>query len=361
MYIFAITLFADICVNMDNLSIATDDGCIFAGIFVVIFKAMNYQIRRKDIMKLLDDMLKCADELCRFSDVDYVREIIKTYQAYNKVIFYGFNVLGVVLGVALLFFSPVENDLPIRAQYPFDTAISPWHEIGFGIETFAVCGGLLGIIAMDSITVTMCSFITALFYIVNVNFENCTSETPRDADKISEKYRCDNVVYNGKKSNNTFLYRYKTYLRLHQRLVSVTNDYNKTYSSSMFVQMLSSTSMICLTGFQAVVVGGQSSDIMKFGIYLTAAISQLLYVCWIGNELNYSSSVLDRSLWLSGWHHERLTNIAQVFTLSTMSSRQSITLKAGVFYVLSLQTFITIIRRSYSIFTLLNNMHVVNV
>lgn len=34
----------------------------------------------------------------------------------------------------------------------------------------------------------------------------------------------------------------------------MTNDYNETYSSSMFVQMLSSTSIICLTGFQAVVV-----------------------------------------------------------------------------------------------------------
>ncbi|XP_076544416.1 odorant receptor Or1-like [Osmia lignaria lignaria] len=124
----------------------------------------------------------------------------------------------------------------------------------------------------------------------------------------------------------------------------------------MFVQMLSSTSIICLTGFQAVVVGGQSSDILKFGVYLSAAVSQLLYICWIGNELSYSSSVLDRGQWLSDWHHEHLPDVVRMFTLSTMFTRQSITLKAGVFYVLSLETFIAIVRRSYSVYTLLNNM-----
>lgn len=81
----------------------------------------------------------------------------------------------------------------------------------------------------------------------------------------------------------------------------------------MLVQMISSTSIICLTGFQAVVVrylldediiawlacimidfhrskqvGGQSSNIMKYGIYLSAAMSQLFYICWLGNELGYA-------------------------------------------------------------------------
>lgn len=120
-----------------------------------------------------------------------------------------------------------------------------------------------------------------------------------------------NIRFNRKKLNNRFLYRYKTCFQFYQRLVCMTNDYNKLFSLSMFIQMLSSTSIICLSGFQAVVVrhdgrmywsdrdrfasfvqvGGQSSDVMKFGIYLSAAISQLLYICWIGNELNYAVRV----------------------------------------------------------------------
>lgn len=67
MCILAITVFADIYTNMDNLSITTDDGCIFAGIFVVIFKAMNLQIRRGKMKKLLADIFECGDDLCEFS------------------------------------------------------------------------------------------------------------------------------------------------------------------------------------------------------------------------------------------------------------------------------------------------------
>ncbi|CAK9811580.1 Odorant receptor Or1 [Anthophora quadrimaculata] len=357
MHIFAITIFADIYENIDNLSIITDDGCIFAGIVVVIFKAINYQIRRKRIMKLLDDVLNCADDICRFSNMESIKVIINKYHKLNEVIFYGFSVLGCVLGIALLFFSPMETGLPIRAKYPFNTTVSPWREIGFIVETSAVSGGLLGIIAMDSITVLICSLITALFDILNATFEKCTSETEMsNTDEI-----CINTSRTkNKKQDNIFFHRYKLCLQFHQRLVFMTNDYNRIYSSSMFVQMLSSTSIICLTGFQAVVVGGQSSDIMKFGIYLSAAISQLLYICWIGNELSYASSVTERSQWLSGWNHENLTDIVKIFTLSVIFTRKLITLKAGVFYILSLETFITIVRRSYSIFTLLNNMHSAN-
>ncbi|XP_050474651.1 uncharacterized protein LOC126865797 [Bombus huntii] len=348
MYIFAITLFLDIYVNRDNLPISTDDGCIFAGIFVVIYKAMNLQFRQKGITRLLDETLKCTDDLCEFSEVEYIKEIIEKHQVQSKMIFYGFTALGSILGTALLFFSPMEDGLLIRAKYPFNTTISPWHEISLVIETCAVFGGLLGIIGIDSFVLMICTLLTVLFDMLNVNFENCGIETKEHTVESYDERIHANIRFNRKKLNNRFLYRYKTCFQFYQRLVCMTNDYNKLFNLSMFIQMLSSTSIICLSGFQAVVVGGQSSDVMKFGIYLSAAISQLLYICWIGNELNYASWTLDRSQWLSGWNNERLTNIVKMFTLSTMFTRRSITLKASVFYVLSLETFITVRRRRQS-------------
>ncbi|XP_017799420.1 PREDICTED: uncharacterized protein LOC108580221 [Habropoda laboriosa] len=250
MNVFAVTIFADIYENMDNLSIISDDGCFLAGILVVIFKAMNYQIHQKSIIKLLDDILNCADDLCRFSNTETNKYIINRYYKFNKVVFYGFSMLGCVLGIALLFFSPLQNGLPIRAKYPFNTTISPFREIGLAVETFAVSGGLLSIVAMDNITAMMCSQITAQFDMLNVLFEKCTSQVEnKNTDEI---FKTETNRIN-KTHDNTFLRRYKTCLQFHQRLISITKDYNRIYSSSMFVQMISSTSIICLTGFQAVV------------------------------------------------------------------------------------------------------------
>ncbi|XP_012151297.2 odorant receptor 13a-like isoform X1 [Megachile rotundata] len=376
MYIFAITLFADICDNIDNLSITSDDGCVFAGIAVVIFKTMNYQIRQKKIALFVDKVLQCSDDLCEFSNEESIKPIIDKYRLRITVTFWGFSALGCALGFLLLFASPRQNDLPIRAKYPFNTTTPGWRELSFFIETCAVSGGLVAIVGMDSITIYMSSIITMLLDILSCNFESCSGRSANNVRLFATIYICSKslikvwfyqeneicLVRNceerqrDKWDSNKFLHRYKNCIRFHQRLVTLSKEYNRLFSSSMFVQMLSSTSMICLTGFQAVVVGGQSSDIMKFGMYLSAAVSQLLYICWIGNELSYSSSVLDKSQWLSDWHHEHLPSIVQVFTLSTMSTRRTLTLKAGIFFVLSLETFIAIVKGSYSVFTLLNNM-----
>lgn len=64
--IFSITLLADICMSFNDLSIVTDDGCIFAGIAVVIFKAMIFQFRREKIARLLHEIIDSCRQLCKF-------------------------------------------------------------------------------------------------------------------------------------------------------------------------------------------------------------------------------------------------------------------------------------------------------
>ncbi|XP_053973717.1 uncharacterized protein LOC128873840 [Hylaeus volcanicus] len=250
MYVFMMTIFADIWSNIDNMAITTDGGCILAGMVVVTFKAMHYQIRRGKIMRLLDDTFKCADDLCEFSNIDCIRDITKKYHLRNQIILHGFSGVGFILAIALLFFSPMEDGLPIRAMYPFDTTTSPWRLVGFAVEAVAVSGGLIAIVSMDSLMTLICSMLSMLFDILNVNFENRIEQVSNTVCKVRNH---DDTSYIVKKADDSFLRRYKKCLRFHQRLVVATNDFNKTYSLSMFVQMLSSTSIICLTCFQAIV------------------------------------------------------------------------------------------------------------
>lgn len=112
-----------------------------------------------------------------FVEVEYIKELIDKYYKRQRIIFSGFTALGFTLTVVLLLFSPMENGLPIRAQYPFNTTASPSHEIGFTIETCAISGGLLGLLGVDSISSMICVLLTQLFHMLNVNFENCTNET----------------------------------------------------------------------------------------------------------------------------------------------------------------------------------------
>lgn len=52
--IFAGTVFADLCTNYDDLIIFTDDGCILAGICVIIFKIFNFHMRSERIKSIIE-------------------------------------------------------------------------------------------------------------------------------------------------------------------------------------------------------------------------------------------------------------------------------------------------------------------
>ncbi|KAG7188273.1 hypothetical protein KM043_007939 [Ampulex compressa] len=366
MYILAITLLADLCDNLDDLSIVTDDGCIFAGLFVVIFVVMNFRLRQHRIMRLVETALECGEGLCQ-SAVEDVSKIVEGHILLARVVYYGFGALGFVLLIALIFFVPLEEGaLPIRAKCPFDTTISPWHEIGFTIEFLAVSGGLTAIVLMENVTLMTCGVLIMSFQVLNVNFRNCRSTIDHEesqnnmakGNEFNSIYHCSsNDPRDWDSKRASFMQQIETCVKFHQKLVFAVKEYNEIYNSSMLAQMLSSTSMICLSSFQAVVITGQSSNVVKFMIYFSAAVSQIFYICWIGNELTYASSLVCNNLWLSQWNYEALSKVGQMILLSTLFSRQTIVLQAGKLFTLSMETFTAIMRGSYSFFTVLRNMH----
>ncbi|KYQ48613.1 Putative odorant receptor 13a, partial [Trachymyrmex zeteki] len=329
MLVFMITLFADICMSFDDLSIVTDDGCIFAGIVVVFFKVMIFQTRHEKIIRLLRKTIGNCIELCKFP-IGVEDKIVDKYLLLCRVTFYGFSILGFFLVIVLLFVVPVEHgELPVRAQYPFDTTVYPWHGIGFFVEACTVSVGVTAIIMMDSLLTILCNLFLVQLEILNVHFKSCGNNDCCEKDN----YDPDAIRCGG------FAERFGRSIRNHQRLLAIIHDFNEVFSAGMFVQMLSSTSMICLTGFQAALVIGQSSNTLKFAVYLIAALSQLFYFCWLGNEVKYQSASLTQSQWLSKWNDDISAKSGRLLILSIIFSRKAINLKAGVFYALSMETF----------------------
>ncbi|XP_029167900.1 odorant receptor 13a-like, partial [Nylanderia fulva] len=378
MIIFMVTLLADIFSNFNDLSIVTDDGCIFAGIVVVFFKVIIFQIRREQIVRLLHETIDGCNQLCKFP-VGGEDKILNKYLLLCRVSFYGFSTLGLFLVIALLFLVPVENgELPVRARYPFDTTKYPWHAIGFFVEACTISVGVTAIIGMDSLHTNFCNLFLVQLGILSEHFKSCSSNSSRrDAPSNGNDLTniiCGNACYkmfsstveerNREKDNykpneihrGSFVKQFRRSVRNHQCLLVIIDKFNKVFNAAMFVQMLSSTSMICLTGFQIALVKGQSSNTYKFLIYLAAAVSQLFYICWVGNEVMYQSGLLTQSQWLSGWTDELSAKTGRIINLAMIFAKRTLNLKAGFCYVLSMETFITILRGSYSFFALLSTM-----
>jgi len=182
--------------------------------------------------------------------------------------------------IALLFFVPVENgELPVRAQYPFDTTVYPWHGIGFFVEACAISVGLTAIIGIDGLITNLCNLFLVQLEILNAHFKSCGSDGTLNDIIINDKRdnsdaigrnacygvssgvetSCGKDNYDPDEIRRGFVERFGRSIRNHQRLLAIIDDFNKIFSAGMFVQMLSSTTMICLTGFQAALVSRDKS------------------------------------------------------------------------------------------------------
>lgn len=203
-------------------------------------------------------------------------EILAKYLLIYRVGFYGFSMLGFFLVIALLFLVPVKDgELPVRARYPFDTTKQPGHGVGYFVEICSVSVGMTAIIGMDTLFANLCNLFLVQLEILNVHFRKCGDR--HDASTVGDlggdpdhailfrvkiargKDNCDPGAIHGDRSDGAFAKRLRRSIRGYQRLLALVRDFNEVFSASMFAQVLSSTSMICLTGFQATTVSRDKS------------------------------------------------------------------------------------------------------
>ncbi|KAK0171676.1 hypothetical protein PV328_005098 [Microctonus aethiopoides] len=293
-----------------------------------------------------------------------------------------YNIMGGILMIALIFFVPKnEGDLPIRAAYPFDTTISPMHEFAAVTQMFAVAYGLAAILLMDTIGLGFMRWINVQLIILTSNYQNCTSQyqnknhlnTSGNNVELIKSDMSSWMAMDGSQDlteistfvpfmdnefdvENNFIQRFKKCVINHRRLIRIIDDINITFSGSMLMQLFASFTMICLTGFQAVLGAKEKSNLMKFGIYLGAAFTQLLYWCWYGNELFYQKHSLLVAQWMSGWENQLNSTSKILIIMSMIRTMQPLELKAGAFFTMSMETFITVVKSSYSFFALLTTV-----
>ncbi|EZA58334.1 ObirOr5-B1 [Ooceraea biroi] len=356
-FLFEISVLLDIYLNFDDFLVVTDNVCVFVGVFMIFFKMLIFQAHREQIARLLHATIKSCDQLCKLTTGGEY-EILNKYLLICRVISVGFGfILCFFLAFALLFFVSVEDGaLLIRARYLLNISLYPCHEIEFFMEVYTIYVVLIAITGIDSMQLTIGMLSLAQFEILNKHFESCGRDNVGRRREVSTEVNCDEDNYESYEARHRggFAEWFGRSVRDHQRLRVIIDDFNKIYNMCMFVQMLLSITMICLTSFQLLLVTGQSST-FKFSLYLIAAAMQIFFVCWLGNEVMYQSALLTQSQWLSGWEDELSnTKTGRLLILSMIFSTRTLNIKAGVFYDLNMETFTTVLKGAYSVFVLLN-------
>nr|QIJ45817.1 olfactory receptor [Glyphodes pyloalis] len=225
-----------------------------------------------------------------------------------------------------------ECKYPYLVKYFFDaytTAMWPAVYFHHVISTAIVGASVFG---SDSLFYAACIYIQMHFRLLCHRFENIV----RESDEETRRELVSAV-------------------RRHQELIDLVDQVEMLYSKSTLFNIVTSSFLICLSGF-IITVLDDISIVVTFATFLFMNLSQISLLCFFGDMLMRSSTQISSAVYHSFWY-EADPKIKRSLLLILMRAQKPCKLTACNFADLNLTAFTTILSRSWSYFALLKTMY----
>ncbi|KAJ3666144.1 hypothetical protein Zmor_001598 [Zophobas morio] len=230
-----------------------------------------------------------------------------------------------------------EHMLPLPGWFPFDIKTYQYElvaaqTIGIGIGAF--------------INSTLDILPTILITLASAQFD-ILKERLRTVMKVDERWEISSKIVK-KRLNNCIMY--------HNFLLQYMKEVESLFSNGILVQFAASVMVICLTGFQMLVISVKSMQFILLMIYFSTMTCQIVLYCWYGNELMYKSMGLSEACYMSDWNMCNSEICTSLYIIMERGKRPLV-LTAGKLFSLTLTTLMTVLKSSYSYFAVLQRLY----
>ncbi|KAJ2942069.1 hypothetical protein O0L34_g10986 [Tuta absoluta] len=241
---------------------------------------------------------------------------------------------------------PLFDDAGSR-KFPFDMWMpvrpeqSPHYHVGYAFQLMTICMSAYMYFGVDSVALSMVIFGCAQIDIVKDKIMKIKSPLSKDIARKDVKNVQDD---NYKKLVECIVQ--------HQAVISFTKLVEKAYHTYLVFQLTGSVGLICMSALRILVVDWKSMQFFSILTYLSVMISMLYVCCWCGHELTATSEDFHRVLYKCSWYEQDI-RFKRALAFVLMRVNRPMVLRAGHYIPLSRQTFVAILRMSYSYFAVL--------
>ncbi|CAK1553450.1 unnamed protein product [Leptosia nina] len=137
------------------------------------------------------------------------------------------------------------------------------------------------------------------------------------------------------------------------KLIEYHTLFNSLISPVMFIYLIVISVNLGVCIIQIVELKDDFGALLSACLYVLACLIQLLLFYWHSNEVTVESLLVSNSSFKTNWVDVDNGLRREVVLLAETTNRRLV-FTAGPFHEMSISTFISILRRSYSFFTLLN-------
>ncbi|KAJ3663421.1 hypothetical protein Zmor_007684 [Zophobas morio] len=223
-----------------------------------------------------------------------------------------------------------QHKLPFLAWYPWDTKISPFYEITYVYQMASI------------------SFIC----LVNLNVDTLIA-----ALNMYTGAQCD-ILCDDLRHIHEFAdvnARLISCVQHHKAILKFAANSNQFFSWIVLVQFFVSAVSIGMTMFQLTVVAAFSSQFYSSIFYANAVIVEIFMYCWFGNEVEIKSSNIPYAVFESDWTEASL-EVQKNVVFFILRCQKPIKISALNLFYLTLDTFVRIMRTSWSYFAVLHQV-----
>nr|AIT69876.1 olfactory receptor 11 [Ctenopseustis herana] len=262
----------------------------------------------------------------------FLNFVISALNFWNAMTVIAFSLTPLVLmDVEFRKTNEIELMLPFLIVYPIDPYDIKYWPFVYLHQVWSACIVVLEMGGADCLFYTCCAVIQTQFRLLQHDFEGVISG---HASEFQEKFE-------------------KLVIR-HQELMRSVNLLETIYTKSTLFNFVSSSFLICLTGFNVTAID-DVAFVLSFLTFLLMSLLQIFLLCFFGDMIMTSSMDVSHAIYNSKWYTAKASTAKQLF-LVQIRAQKPCKLTASSYADVNLRAFMRILSTAWSYFALLKTI-----
>ncbi|XP_046745104.1 odorant receptor Or1-like [Diprion similis] len=316
-------------------------------LLTIIYQLFLYCYFGNEVAILVFNILRRQDRIAKLLEI-LKSDVFSRYNIRYEDLVISFALKGILhhvayqsFGAAAVFcwgFTPIANiiagnnrRLPMDGWYPYNVSLTPAFEFTYIHQTVAVVLACFHNVAMDTLVAGLITVACCQLEILKTNLRQIGILKSCHEDEL------------------------RNCIQHHKAIIDFTKEVEAIFNRTIILQFFVNCIIICLTAFHITKLKVfVPAEFIGMTMYMCCMIYQIFIYCWHGNEIvvqseSVSVAAFQGNWWLCG------EGLKRDLRLLMLRANRPLTLKAGNLLILSLQTFVSILRLSYSLFTVLQS------
>ncbi|XP_049939078.1 odorant receptor Or2-like [Schistocerca serialis cubense] len=336
------------------------DVCLLVTTILGLFKFFVFVIKQEDVFKIVQTIDDRRREQGKLENPRITSILDASYSSAKTITVCMAGVGGTApavwaimpLVMRSLGVGPPERELPAMAWYTSRDTVSPVYELLYILQYFSMQYSYFAAMCLDLFFACLIIHVAAQLEVLNVRLSQIREDLYRK-DRTSEPLgdTKDEDVEEGSAWREL-----SECVEHHKDAIKLVDDLETLVNPIILSQFMGATIIICVTLFLITTNKQHFVALVRLQAYLAVVVYEIFMYCWFGDDIMYQNSRLVNSVYTCGWPGAP-QKLQKALIIILLRAQRPLGVTAGKFYRVSRETFVSLMKASYSYYALLNQMN----